>query len=243
MSYTEPLLAVFCVLSFIGLIRLRQRKGSLLAGLGLLGLFVLSWPPFDWLLSRPLEIWYPIRPFQISIHSQAIVVLGSAVERPVYERPYALPDHETYQRCEFAARLYSRWQPLPVLACGGRGGKDQEPYSKTMRLLLERAGVSPNMIWTEERSRSTHENAVFGAQILHQHGIRSVVLVVDASSMPRAAASFRKAGIDVVPAPSAFRELGSFADEIFPSWRAVRQNEITLHETVGLAWYWLHGWI
>jgi uncharacterized SAM-binding protein YcdF (DUF218 family) len=61
--------------------------------------------------------------------------------------------------------------------------------------------------------------------------------------MVRATACFRKQGIAVVPAPSDFRQLGTFSEEAFLSWRAVRRNEITLHETLGLLWYWLHGWI
>jgi uncharacterized SAM-binding protein YcdF (DUF218 family) len=112
-----------------------------------------------------------------------------------------------------------------------------------MRQLLRRAGVRDDMIWTEERSRSTHENAVFGAQVLRQRGVNTVVLIVDATSMPRAAACFRKEGINVVPAPSRFREFGPLLEELIPSWKAIRNNEVTLHETVGLTWYWLRGWV
>jgi hypothetical protein len=41
------------------------------------------------------------------------------------------------------------------------------------------------MIWTEERSQSTHGNALFSAEILRNHRINTAILVVDASSMPR----------------------------------------------------------
>src|SRR5947209_7607614 len=116
-----------------------------------------------------------------------------------------MSDHETYERCELAAWLHNNWHPLPVLACGGRGNDRKQPYAATMGQLLRRAAVPDDMIWTEERSRSTHENAAFGAQILRQRGVNTVVLIVDATSMPRAAACFRKEGINVVPAPSRFR--------------------------------------
>jgi uncharacterized SAM-binding protein YcdF (DUF218 family) len=112
-----------------------------------------------------------------------------------------------------------------------------------MRGLLERAGVPETMIWTEDRSRSTHENAVFGAGVLRSHGVRRIALVVNARSMLRAAACFRKQGIDVVPAPCAFRDFGALSTELLPGWKAVRENEETLHETLGLAWYWAHRWI
>jgi len=244
MTYTEPLLAFFFAIALIGLIRPRQRWGVRFVWIGFGGLLATTWPPSAWLFSRPLEIWYPVRPFSSTAPAQAIVVLSSGTEPPHSFRPFAMPNNETYQRCEFGAWLYHRWRALPVLACGGGGGKVRPPVSVVMRELLKRAGVPAAMIWTEERSRSTYENAVFGAQILRQHGISSVALVVDATSMPRASACFRRAGIQVIPAPSDFfRKPSATPEDLLPGWRAVQQNELTLHETLGLAWYWLRGWV
>jgi uncharacterized SAM-binding protein YcdF (DUF218 family) len=67
--------------------------------------------------------------------------------------------------------------------------------------------------------------------------------VVEAQSMPRAAACFRKQGVDVIPAAIEFRTLGPWFEELLPGWRAVRRNEITLHEVLGLAWYRARGWL
>ena len=61
--------------------------------------------------------------------------------------------------------------------------------------------VPDSSIWTEERSHSTYENALYGAEVLRSHGVARIVLVVEAQSMVRAAACFRKQGIAVVPAP------------------------------------------
>lgn len=241
MNYTEPLLALALALSAIGLLRVGRGRGRLLAWMGLLGVFVITWPPFDWLFSRPLEIWYPVRIPNPRGNPQAIVILSSTVDPPVRERPYPLADFETYQRCQFAAWLYNHWQEVPVLTSGGGGHR--RPFSITMRQILEQDGVPDAMIWTEELSRTTHQNAVNSAQILRQHGITKIALVVDASSMPRAAACFRKAGIEVIPAPSEFCELEAPRDELLPNWKALRQNEITLHEILALGWYWLRGWI
>jgi uncharacterized SAM-binding protein YcdF (DUF218 family) len=112
-----------------------------------------------------------------------------------------------------------------------------------MRDLLRRAGVADDMIWTEAQSRSTHENAVYGARILRGHGWNRIALVVDGQSMPRAAACFRREGFDVTPAPVELRTWGPLSEELLPSWKAIRRNEITLHELLGLAWYRLRGWI
>jgi uncharacterized SAM-binding protein YcdF (DUF218 family) len=61
--------------------------------------------------------------------------------------------------------------------------------------------------------------------------------------MPRASACLRKLGIAVDPAVSGYRILGALRDELLPSWKAVQRNESTLHESVGLLWYRLLGWI
>jgi uncharacterized SAM-binding protein YcdF (DUF218 family) len=203
--------------------------------------FLVSWPPVDWLLSRPLEGQYHPEPFPPT-PVQAIVVLAAAVHPPLYERPYSIPDQETFERCEYAAWVHRSRRGVPVLACGGRMGAEG-PYSVVMAGYLERAGVPRTEIWTEERSRSTHENALFGADVLKAHGIRRIALVVDAKSMPRASACFEKIGITVVPAPSSFREFAGWGQELLPGWRAVHNNEDTLHEFVGLVWYRLRGWV
>src|SRR5438876_865424 len=113
MTYVQPLLLIFLATAVIGLARLRSCRGSLLPILAVTVLSLICWPPVDWLLSRPFEARYPIRPLP-STRAQAIVVLSSAVSPPIYERPYPLPDAETYQRCAFAAWLHRHWEPLPV---------------------------------------------------------------------------------------------------------------------------------
>lgn len=240
MTYIEPCLTVLLIILFFAWLLCRRTPGSSLVMAGLIGLFLLSWPVTDWLFSRPLEIWYPVRP--VGFPAQAIVVFSSAVEPPLPERPYSLPDEQTYRRCEYAAWLYHHWQAVPILASGGSGRRG-EPFSWAMRSLLEESGVPADQIWIEDRSHSTHENSVFSGRILQQRGITAVALIVDATSMPRAAACLRKEGLRVVPAPSEFREWGPLPEELLPSWKAIRHNEATLHEIGGLAWYWLRGWI
>jgi uncharacterized SAM-binding protein YcdF (DUF218 family) len=236
MTYTQPLILLVSVIALIGLARVKPGRGRLLAFSGVFGMLLISWPPIDWLVSRPLEMSYPVRRFRPTSDIQAIVVLASAAEHPHFERPYVLPDADTFARCEHAAWIY-RQMPAPVLACGAG------PVAVIMRDLLLRAGVPESMLWTEQLSRSTHENAVYGGRILRQHGVQRIALVIEAQSMRRAEDCFRKEGFAVVPAPSDFRTFGPWQNELIPNWQTIRRNEITLHETLGLAWYRLHGWI
>jgi uncharacterized SAM-binding protein YcdF (DUF218 family) len=236
-TYQQPVLLFFLACAAAGAIRLRHCKGKRFLICSLVGLFLFSWPPVEWLISRPLEAWYPVRPFPPA-GADAIVVLNSSVSPPTYERPFQLPDFDTYSRTRFAAWLYQHWKPLPVLAVGGADGG-----APAMRELLTSSGVPDMQIWVEERSRSTYENALYGGRILRQHGIGRIVLVVEARSMVRAAACFRKQGFEVVAAPSEFREWEPIGDEVLPSWKAIKGNETTAHEALGLLWYKIHGWV
>jgi uncharacterized SAM-binding protein YcdF (DUF218 family) len=241
-TYTEPLILLFCLAALIGLARVWRcnRKGLLVVGI--VGLILCGWPPVEWLLSRPLEARYPVRPFRATPGLQAIIVFAAAVSPPLYERPYPQAGYDTVERCAYAAWVYRQIGPVPVLACGGRESGSSPAFAVTMRELLRQAGIPENMIWTEEESRSTYENARFGAKILRSHRIYRVALVIDARSMPRAAAALEKQGIRVAPAPSRFREWDGFR-ELLPGWKAIQGNEETLHETLGFFWYRLRGWV
>jgi uncharacterized SAM-binding protein YcdF (DUF218 family) len=236
-TYVQPLLLAFLLIALAGVVRMRKGRGAGLVAIGLAGLFLISWPPVDWLLSHVLESRYK-RDAAPMESAQAIVVLAGSLTPPEYGTPYALPDKDTYERCAMAAWLHTHGHPLPVLACEGK-----QPFSDTMRQLLETSGVPASMIWTERQSRSTHENAVYGADILRQHGIRTIILVTEAKDMLRAERCFREEGLTVIPYPIAFRVVGPLLDELIPSSKTIARNERTLHETLGLAWYWLHGWI
>ena len=117
-TYTEPILAIWFLLAVLGWVRLRRRGryGALVAAFFLL--FLASWPPADWLFSRPLEARYPIRPFA-SERVEAVVVLSASVEPAHHERPFALPGSGTVERCRYAAWIHQRLRNLRVLACGG----------------------------------------------------------------------------------------------------------------------------
>jgi uncharacterized SAM-binding protein YcdF (DUF218 family) len=113
-----------------------------------------------------------------------------------------------------------------------------------MREALEREGVPASAIWVEQRSRSTHENAVFGAALLKQKGIHKIVLVTEAYHMLRAERCFRKEGLAVVPAACGYRTYQRLAlNGFLPGWEPIAWNEEVAHEFLGLIWYWIRGWI
>jgi len=247
MTYTEPLIPIVLVLLSLELWRRvrwsRRGKGErpVFLAMAVAALFLISWQPVAWLVSRPLELPYSHRIFPEG-DAQAIVVLSSSVLPPFRGSISLLPGEETYVRSEYAVWLYKNWRPLPVLACGGRLGTS-EPFAVPMRHVIETEGVPASMIWTEERSHSTYENALYGAQILRNKGISRIVLVTDAYHMRRAGLCFRKQGIFVIPAPCKFYLFKPEFSFFLPGLNAIRWNERSLHEILGLIWYRMRGWI
>jgi len=246
MTYLQPVFSFVLLLALVQVIRYRRSftspafRGLVLA---LLAVFLVSWEPAAWLLSRCLEGRYPPREYPTG-DAQAIVVLASAVYPPCPPVPTPRAGADTYERCQYAAWLFKHWKPLPILASGGGGFVDSPPYAFAMREALEREGVPPSAIWLEDRSRTTHENAAFAAAILQGKGIRRIVLVTDAYHMLRADACFRKQSFIVIPAACGYRTYHDFQlSDLLPGWEPIAWNEDAVHESIGLVWYRLHGWI
>lgn len=243
MTYSEPFTFFFLLITAVGLFGLRHQRMTAswrVAFCGFLGLVALSWPPAAEILARPLTGRYvgEIRP---TGDAEAIVVLAGAVNYPTGLRPYTLVGRDTYRRIMHAAWLFHNWKPLPILATGGPESRSGEAAAVIMRQILEQEGVPSSKIWTEEQSKSTYENALYSAKVLREHGVRRIALVVEADSMLRAEMCFRKQGLGVTPAPCLFRDYQFGGAELLPGWQGIYRQEILLHESIGLLWYWLRG--
>lgn len=188
------------LLSIVGLgIRHRfPRGGVALAWSGVLLLMVLSVPAVAVFLVRSLDTSPPFDTARAA-NAQAIVILGGGTRRNAPDYGGDTLGELTLERVRYGARI-ARLTGLPVLVTGGSvyGG---ETESKLMREALEREfGV--RVRWAEDRSRTTHENALNSAAILRSAGIGSVVLVAHSFDIPRAKAEFAAAGIQSFPAPT-----------------------------------------
>jgi uncharacterized SAM-binding protein YcdF (DUF218 family) len=217
--------------------RLRRMPAAVAAA----AIFVWGWAPFTAYFARTLEGRYPIRP-EPAGDAQAIVVLGGSIYPPDPSQPEILPGYNTYVRCRYAAMLYRRWKPAPVVASGGLivdRGKGWD-VSDVMRHVLETEGVPVSMIWTENQSANTKENAARSAVLLRAKGVRRIALVTEAIHMPRAVRAFEREGLDVVPAPCASRAerfQRTWQEYAIPRPENMVVNQQTLHEWLGLAWY------
>jgi uncharacterized SAM-binding protein YcdF (DUF218 family) len=103
-------------------------------------------------------------------------------------------------RVRYGAKVV-RETRLPVLVTGGSVFGDTATEASLMRAALEQEFGVP-VRWAEDRSRNTHENAVFSAQMLKRDGVKRIVLVTHGFDMRRARAEFTAAGLEVSPAPT-----------------------------------------
>ena len=112
--------------------------------------------------------------------------------------------------------------------------------------FLRKYGVDERAILIEGRSRNTHENAVEAGRILKDLGTPPVLLVTSAAHMPRAVASFRKAGIDVIPSPTDYHTYNTVEIsilDILPSASALNASSEAIREWAGYGVYWWSDWL
>lgn len=222
----------------------RRRLGLSIAGGALALLWLLASP---WVAGRLLASLQtsPALPAEGSSEPlpagvQAIVVLAAGFNPAGYEYGGDGLDRLTLERVHYAAHL-ARRTGLPVLTSGGVPERERPSMAALMKRVLQRDyGIEE--CWTEPLSRNTRDNATISAPILFAAGVERVYLVTHAWHMPRAAAEFRRAGLDVVPAPTGFRVRPRLeASSFWPYARSLRESAWAFHEWLGRAWYALSG--
>lgn len=246
LTYLQPLFPALLILVLLG-ICFRDRRFSWRVAVAL-ALFLVSWPPVARMQLRLLEGRYPSSITSLAAPSaqgiQALVVLASEILPPTAQRPVAVPAWDTYQRCQYAAWLFQNGLKVPVVV-SGKGSTSGPPYAETMKVVLTQMGVPADMIWTENRSRSTYENAAYVTALLREKGIAKIALVTEAYHMPRAELSFRKegqkAGLEIVPAACCFRSDPDDLPKWLPSAQAIDWNQDCLHEILGIIYYKIRG--
>jgi len=184
--------------------------------------------------TAPLDISRPNGQPQAA---DAIVILGGGTyfHAPEYAGQDTVAD-ATLVRLRYSAKL-QRETGKPILVTGGKPLGNSVSEAQQMRLSLEQDFHVP-VRWTEDNSGNTFENAYHSFRILQQAGIRRIYLVTHAWHMPRAAAVFRRAGFEVIEAPTAFTtryrtDLLAF----LPRAESLEDSKIFIHEVIGLLWY------
>ncbi len=170
-------------------------------------------------------------------NADAIVILGGGTyfHAPEYSGQDTIGD-ATLVRLRYGAKL-QRETGKPILVTGGNPLGNSVSEAQQMRIALEQDFRVP-VRWTEDESGNTFENAHNSFRILQQAGIHKIYLVTNAWHMPRSAGIFRRAGFEVVEAPTAYTtryrtDLLTF----LPRAESLQDSKIFIHEIIGLLWY------
>jgi uncharacterized SAM-binding protein YcdF (DUF218 family) len=240
-----PVLCLATALMLANLWRKRKesRRRLLLVTIPFALLVVSCLPPAAWLARYSLEAPYPPL-HDPPTNAQAIVVLSSYVAPP--SEPGGRPelDQESLSRCHRAADLARRDPSCPILVSGGTpNGAPGPECAVAMRDYLVQLGLDATRITMENRSRTTHENAVQCNQLLRERNIKRIILVTSADHLLRAVACFRKEGLDVTPCGCRYQTFDGehWTEQIVPSLHAGLACEQACHEWLGTAWYWMRG--
>jgi uncharacterized SAM-binding protein YcdF (DUF218 family) len=191
------------------------------------------------ILVGSLEAQYP--PFDASRAQRfdAIVVLGAGAVGQGTLRPEDGLSPLSLERTLCGVDLYTRGFGPKVLFAGAESnvfGQGPKEAHEMTRLAL-RLRVPQQAIVTEDRSRTTYENAVETKRLL---GPASILLVTSASHIPRALALFHKQGMRVTPYPCGYLvedrpglgwKLNVF--DLLPTEAALHANSLAVNEIVG----------
>jgi uncharacterized SAM-binding protein YcdF (DUF218 family) len=179
-------------------------------------------------LSTPLVVWWGralAGPRNDPEGDRLVVLMGSTLDDGQLGQ-------SSYWRAVYAVIAW-REHPYQTMIVSGRGGA-------TIAKFVEASGVPKERIVVENRSTSTHENALEVAAMLKaQPKLRTVLLTSD-YHMYRAVRAFRSAGLDPLPRPfpDAMKR-GQWAN--WPQRLPVFVELVT--ETAKIAYYWARGWL
>lgn len=159
------------------------------------------------LANEALRAWElpPVPIAQIGPHDAAVLLTGISIpNRSPHDRVYLGSGAD---RLTHALWLYRAGRVRCIIVSGGSGSVlgAAQTEARDLATLLRLAGVPTAGILLEERSRNTHENALYTRQLLAAHPtIHSLVLVTAAFHQRRALGCFRRAGLAVTPFPAGY---------------------------------------
>jgi uncharacterized SAM-binding protein YcdF (DUF218 family) len=225
--------ASLLILTATGLLLIRRwpRVGHATAWTALVCLLLLSLPAVSTMLVRTAST-SGVFSSSAAKDAQAIVILGGG-RRYAPEYGGETVSISSLQRARYGAKL-ARELNLPILVTGGSVYGRGVSEADLMVQALENSFATP-VKWIERRSRNTHENAQFSAQVLREAGIDTVVLVTHDIHQRRSMAEFAAVNIKTIPASVTLAQDTSRRSlpEHLPDAYSLMLSSLALHELIG----------
>ncbi|MCW1883775.1 YdcF family protein [Luteolibacter flavescens] len=127
--------------------------------------------------------------------SDCAIVLGAAAYG-------SKPSPVFAERINHAVALYQSGKVKRLLFTGGSVIDADQSESAVARVHAMAAGVPPEAILTESKSRTTEQNLQQAKNVMKKHGLKTAVIVSDPLHLKRAASMASDLGIDAVTSPT-----------------------------------------
>jgi uncharacterized SAM-binding protein YcdF (DUF218 family) len=221
----------------------RLRLGRMLIGLATVGFLACAILPLGIWAAAPLENRFPL-PQPMPERVDGIVVLGGSIEGVISAARGQVTVGGAAGRITETLALARRYPAARIVISGGEGTIVQQgkPEAEATKALMVDLGVAAERIETENRSRTTAENATFAYDMVRPKPGEVWLLVTSAVHMPRGVGSFRRAGWQVVPYPVDYRTLPGRSMAIdFDLASGLGLLTAALKEWIGLVFYYATG--
>ena len=236
-ALTQPLTWVLILLALSLAAKRRPKLGRTLVATAMALLLLLGWQPLPDSLIRQLETQYAEIPPQADLSDYVgMVVLGGSTEASFVAIAHAQPMlNDAAERMTAPIAMLQRYPHLRMIYTGGGTLQGVGVISEAQRakIFFDSVGVSGPAVVYEGASRTTYENATLTAQLPSVVTGQRWLLVTSAWHMPRAMATFAKAGWNVTAYPVDFRTGLATPWTEYSLGSALRSWQLVLHEWLG----------
>ncbi len=186
-------------------------------------------------------------PFDVPV-CDAVVSLGGSVQTSKYDA-HNLDVMYSGDRIFMAVELAKRGRAKNLVIGGSgylfNGVLKIEPDMVKQWLTDWKLNYVP--IYSLGATDNTHDEALRVANLAKTNGWQQILVVTSAYHMPRTAATFKKAGLNIVCVPCDFQTSLSIETPVsytlVPRYQGFVKLSIFIHEILGMATYKIHGWI
>lgn len=217
-----------------------QEKGHSAIALLTFFLYLSSLEPIGNMLISSLEDRYIQS--AVPLQAEAIVVLGGGSYGGVADLNGSGQVGDIAANRLLTALRLQRQMQVPIVLSGGVVFAEDGNESAIEKRVLIEAGVPETMIYTEDNSRNTAENAAYTMQLCREHGWKSIILLTSAFHMPRAMGFFSQKETVVRPYPcdyQASRPLTITPFSLIPNAQGLYNTTLAVKEYAGMGAHYL----
>jgi uncharacterized SAM-binding protein YcdF (DUF218 family) len=202
--------------------------------------------PLCVVLIRPLEDRFPARSFDEIQNPKGIIALGGALNASLTRARGPIALGAAGARVTEALALAHYFPKARLVFSGGSADLlgNGTPEGDIDEEFISQLGLPMDRVTIERKSRNTFENALFTFELVKPKAGDTWILVTSAFHMPRAVASFEKAGFQVAPYPVdyfTYGDLGDYWAYTLAPLKSLPIIDIAVKEWAGLTVSWIFG--